>query len=200
MCCGGRSYGSSPGFGVLPVTAQVLTSIVAAPNGGFWLPRDVRSSIFQPRLDGTYQIDGAPEYSNFASLGNIVGSPGTNGYWIVTGGGKIVARGSGLPTLCGEELSNCSNFPSNPNSEQIIVAAAATPTGQGLWAASRDGSLWTAGDAEPYGDVRNQPPITGIAGALSGTVTISSLRMGAFSAPVRRHSGAPRAAMMVVHR
>jgi hypothetical protein len=169
VCCwAGYAYASSPGFGTLPVTAQVLTSVAVAPNGGFWIQlQDVRSPLYQPRLDGTYVIDGAPSYSNYPHRGNIVGAPRTTGYWIVTDDGQIISRG-GAPDLCEGELSSCSNFPENPHSEQIIVGAAATPSGQGLWAVSRDGSLWTAGDARPYGDVRNQPPITGIVGTLSG--------------------------------
>jgi hypothetical protein len=122
-----RAHASSPGgiYGI-PVTAQILTSIASAPNGGFWVQLDdIRSS-----LDGTYAEDGAPQYDNYPHRGNIVAAPGTNGYWIVTADGKIVSRG-GAATICEGELSSCSNFPEDPNSEQIIVGAAATPTGNG---------------------------------------------------------------------
>jgi hypothetical protein len=162
-----RSFASSPGFGTLPVTAQVVTSLAPSINGGFWVQlQDARSFIYEPRLDGTYSIDGAPVYVNYPHRGNIVASPTVNGYFIVTPHGDIISRGTG--PICNGELSSCSNFPPDPDSEQIIVGAAATPSGVGLWAVSRDGSLWTAGDAKPYGDVRNQPPITGIDNTLTG--------------------------------
>jgi hypothetical protein len=164
------AHASSPGgFSGIPATGQVLTGIAAAPKGGFWVQlQDVRTYLDQPRLDGTYAKGGAPQYDNFASRGNIVAVPGTEGYWIVTSNGQIISRGFGVPTLCEGELRNCSGFPSNPTASQIVVGVAVTPSGNGLWALSRDGSVWTAGDAVHYGDERNQGVATGIAATLSG--------------------------------
>jgi hypothetical protein len=112
----------------------------------------------------------APPTTNYPHRGNIVAVPGTHGYWIVTADGKIISRGNGVPTLCEGELSKCSNFPSSPTGSQIIVGVASTPTGNGLWAVGRDGSLWTAGDAQPFGDEKDQPRAvpTGIVGTPSG--------------------------------
>jgi len=69
-----RAHASSPGgfFGI-PVTAQILTSITAAPNGGFWVQLDdIRSSLIPDRLDGTSAEDGAPQYDDYRHRGNIV--------------------------------------------------------------------------------------------------------------------------------
>lgn len=55
----GRADASSPGFGALPVTAQIITSIAAVyrpSNGGsgFWVQlQDISPAFGQPRLDGT---------------------------------------------------------------------------------------------------------------------------------------------------
>jgi hypothetical protein len=125
-------------------------------------------AIGDPTQSGTYAKDGAPTYENFAGRGNIVAVPGTRGYFIVTPEGAIISRGSNVPVLCNGRLSNCSGFPSNPSSGQIIVGVAATPTGEGFWAVGRDGKLLTAGDARPYGDAQGQGVITGIAATLSG--------------------------------
>jgi hypothetical protein len=168
----GRADASSPGFGALPVTAQIITSIAAVyrpPNGesGFWVQlQDISPAFGQPRLDGTYAI-GAPQYADVARPGNIV-AVGTQGYMIVTAYGEIIARGPGVPTLCGGRLSNCSGYPSNPPYSQPIVGVAATPSGQGLLALDRHGKVWTAGDAVSYGDAQRQGIPTGIAMTPSG--------------------------------
>jgi hypothetical protein len=168
-----RAHASSPGgFSGIAATGQVVTSIAAAPSGGFWVQlQDIRSqNAFPDRMDGTYPEFGAPQYDNFASRGNIVADPGTQGYFIVTPDGQIISRGTGRPNLCEGELSNCSGFPSSPTNAQIIVGVAATPTGNGLLALSRNGAVWAAGDAVYFGEETNQKGTvaTGIAATLSG--------------------------------
>jgi hypothetical protein len=78
--------------------------------------------------------------------------------WVVSNTGKITARGEATQ-LCNGQLSTCSGFPKQPSPWQYIVAAAAIPTGRGLWAVGRGGKLWTAGDARPLGDVQNQTKV-----------------------------------------
>ncbi len=160
-----QAHASAPGYGPLPVTTQVVTSIAPSPTGGFWvqLDGDITTSPSQ-----TIVKDGAPQYENFPKDGSIIAVPGTNGYWIVTPSGEIASRGPGVPVLCEGRLSNCSDYPSEPTSQEIIVGAAATPSGQGLWAVDRSGTVWTAGDAQHFGDVPDENVVTGIAATLSG--------------------------------
>jgi hypothetical protein len=141
-----------------------VTSIAAAPKGGFWLQIDGRRSGV---ASGTQAIDGAPQFENVPVPGSIAAIPGQEGYWVVTETGTIYARGS-APQLCGGQLSNCSNFPTDPGKSSYIVAAAATPDGHGLWAVGLSGHLWTAGSAPALGDAIKDATPTGIVGTPSG--------------------------------
>jgi hypothetical protein len=144
-----------------------LTSIAYAPNGGFWVQVDTYVNVL-PGPDAWTIAHGAPEFENVAERGTIASIPGRNGYWVVTNTGQIFARGE-APELCGGELRNCSGFPDWVNTWDHIVGVASTPSGQGLWALGRNGKLWTAGDAVPYGDVQEDPQIaTGIVATPSG--------------------------------
>jgi hypothetical protein len=157
----GHAAASMPDVG----TDGSLTSVAAAPNGGYWLQRDGSNSGV---LSGTYALDGAPDFDNVPDPGSIAAIPGQEGYWVVGSNGRIFERGT-APQLCGGQLSTCSGFPSNPSKGQYIIAAAATPDGQGLWALGADGKLWTAGSARPFGDVTKDKAIpTGIVGTPSG--------------------------------
>jgi hypothetical protein len=142
---------------------QQLTSIAAAPGGGFWVQVD----DWLGKVPGvTFANDGAPLFPNIPVAGNIAAIPGRNGYWVVSDDGHIYYRGD-APMLCDGRLSDCSGFSTSPGGD--IVGATATPTGQGLWALGRNGKVWTAGDARPYGDVQNDSQIpTGIAATPSG--------------------------------
>jgi hypothetical protein len=152
-------------------TGLVVTGVAAAPGGGFWVQWD------NPDKDGglnasdggaTVATNGAPAFQNVKYEGSIAAIPGQNKYWVVTPNGFIIDRG-GAPRLCDGDLNNCSGFPDVPISTQFIVAAAAHPSGNGLWAVGRDGAVWTAGEAESYGDVQfdgNVP--TGIVATPSG--------------------------------
>lgn len=147
-----------------------LTSIAAAPNGGFWIQVDGDVDNSENGGSRTIAINGAPQYANIPHRGSIASVPGilVSGYFVVTDTGQIFARGH-LSVLCGGNLSSCSGFPSNPKGYETIVAAAATPDGDGLWAVGRDGRVWTAGSAVSYGDVTNDSSIpTGIAATPSG--------------------------------
>jgi hypothetical protein len=149
-------------------TGTVLTSVAAAPGGGFWVQWD--NFLFAEDANGaaTYAKDGAPMFENVENKGSIAAIPGRNGYWVVSHTGRIFTRGD-APQLCDGYLSNCSGFPGIPVSWQYIVAAAATPTGNGLWAVGADGKLWVAGDAQSYGDVQSDSATpTGIAVTPSG--------------------------------
>jgi len=142
-----------------------LTSIAAAPNGGFWVQVDGYSNGGVSR---SLAIDGAPEFENVPHRGSIAAIPGREGYWVVTPGGGMYARGD-APQLCNGWLSNCSAFPSEPSFHDSIVAAAATPDGQGLFAVSEDGKLWTAGTAQSFGNTNNDSHVpTGIVPTPSG--------------------------------
>jgi len=160
-----QAHASAPGYGPIPVGSQIVTSIAPSPLDGFWVQLDGDITT-QP--SGTIVTDGAPKYENFPKDGSIIAVPGTKGYWIVTPLGEIASRGPGVPVLCEGHLSNCSGFPSEPTNSEIIVGAAATPSGQGLWAVDRSGVVWTAGDAQHFGDVQNERVITGMAATLSG--------------------------------
>jgi hypothetical protein len=161
---GGHVNASAP-FGLIYTD---LTCIAAAPSGGFWLQRDASKESKPTSSTGTYAIDGAPQFANVPYQGSIAAIPGQEGYWVVTRTGSIFARGT-APELCANNLSNCSGFPKNPSNDQVIMGAAATPDGQGLWAVGHDGKLWTAGTARPYGDVTKQKQIpTGIVATPSG--------------------------------
>jgi hypothetical protein len=169
------------GVGLLPsstfasyhsvATGLLLTSVAAAPGGGFWAqwdnPEKSGNPIYGP-AGQTLALNGAPAFEDVSKEGSIAAIPGRNGYWVVTRGGSIVARGD-APQLCNGELSDCSGYPKLPISTQFIVAAAAHPGGNGLWAVGRDGAVWTAGEAVAYGDVQfdgNVP--TGIVATPSG--------------------------------
>jgi hypothetical protein len=159
---------SAPGtnFAGHGATTSVVTSVAHDPGGGFWVQLEDTSSLNLPDVTGTYPQYGAPHYDNVTKAGAIVAVPGTRGYWIVTEGGEILYRGPVTAPPCAR-LGDCTGF--NANDGREIVAAAATPTGKGLWALGRDGSVWTVGDAQSYGDVTNDPAIsTGIVGTPSG--------------------------------
>jgi hypothetical protein len=169
----GRAHASRPY--VPPNTKlneQQLTSIAAAPNGGFWIQKDQWNSNRDRRdqEDGqTLSTDGAASFENVSKAGSIAAIPGRNGYWVVSWDGRIFNRGDAL-SLCGGRLSDCSGFPGGvPDDVERIVAAAARPQGDGLWAVSRKGQVWTAGNARSYGDVQHQPnAVTGIVATPSG--------------------------------
>jgi hypothetical protein len=146
---------------------DILTSIAAAPGGGFWLQIQDDYAFSTPTPPGyTVPYEGAPAYDDVYHAGLIAAVPGTVGYWVVTRDGKINARG-GAPTLCNGNLATCSGFSGNANS--YLTAIAATPTGQGFWAVGRDGKVWTAGDATSYGDTTfDDATPTGIAATPSG--------------------------------
>jgi hypothetical protein len=159
------AHASLPGLPFLK--PDNLTSIAAAPRGGFWLQIQDDYAFSTPTPPGyTVAYEGAPQYDDVHHAGLIVAVPGTDGYWIVTRDGKIHARG-GAPTLCNGDLETCSSFSGNANS--YLTAIAATPTGRGLWAVGRDGKVWTAGDAMSYGDTTFDDAVpTGIAATPSG--------------------------------
>ena len=168
---------SSPGFCGKGVSSQVLTSIQPAPNGGYWLQQDDIStdSSVPPRVaTGTYAINGAPTFDSIPQRGTIVAAFSNfapiNGYYVVTDNGEIIPRGDAVShPVCNGRLSNCTGYPSNPDSSAIIVAAATTWSGDGMWALDRKGRLWTIGDAQSFGDVRNHKTVpTGIAATPSG--------------------------------
>jgi hypothetical protein len=150
-------------FGLAPFPAQaswpigdnqsVLTSVATATGGGFWVQLDSTSADNSP--SGTLSEDGAPVFESIPDRGTIAAIPGRYGYWVVSNLGKITARGD-APQLCNGQLSTCSGFPARPSPSQYIVAAAASLTGRGLWAVGRDGKVWTAGDARPFGDVQKE--------------------------------------------
>jgi hypothetical protein len=168
---------SSPGFCGIGVTSQVLTSIQPAPGGGYWQQQDDVSTNNSPAPrvpTGTYAIDGAPAFDSIPQRGTIVAafsnSAPINGYYVVTDNGEIIPRGDAVSQpFCNGRLSNCTAYPSNPHSSEIIVAAATTWSGNGMWLLDRKGRLWTIGDAQSFGDVRNHKAVpTGITGTPSG--------------------------------
>jgi hypothetical protein len=160
---------SLPGASGTTIKPQV-TSIAAAPDGGFWIqkmfPQECPPDCAITSPGNTSSRAGAPLYENIDQAGLIAWAPGTNGYWVVTPQGKIHPRG-GAPHLCNGDLSTCSGFV--PVFYGQIMAVAATPTGLGFWAVGYDGKVWTAGDAHSYGDAQNAgAAATGIAATPSG--------------------------------
>jgi hypothetical protein len=155
--------GASASFPLLPYDGSRVTSIAATRNGdGFWVQLDTQE------LARTISLYGAPELGSVDLDGSIAAIPGRNAYWVVTYNGEIHQRG-GAPLLCSNNLRNCSGY---QNARDPIVGAAARPNGQGLWALSYDGKVWTAGDAQSYGDVAwvTNPDVvpTGIVATPSG--------------------------------
>jgi hypothetical protein len=158
-----RAGASAPGFGGRSVASSVVTSIAASPTGGFWVQLDDLSALPVSR---TIPFDGAPVFEDVDQPGSIAAIPGKNEYWIVTPYGEIHQRG-GAPLLCSNDLKTCSRF--KGTNAGIIVGAAASPNGRGLWALGRDGAVWTAGDTQSYGDVTGDSAIpTGIVATPSG--------------------------------
>jgi hypothetical protein len=131
---------------------QQLSSIAAAPDGGFWVQLDLGQT-------GATVAHAAPDFDRVFEPGSIAAIPGRNGYWVVSPRGEIFARGD-APQLCEGKLANCSGFPSDPSLRDIIVGAVATPSGNGLWALKRDGQVFTAGDATFYGEVFDEYDLT----------------------------------------
>jgi hypothetical protein len=173
----GPAHASRPYDDSHAAPTQQLTSIAVAPNGGFWVLRDkfeITGFGGQRRgltkQDGELvSIGGAPVTWPAYYAGSIAAIPGRNAYWIVTWYGSIINRGD-APALCGGNLTLCSGFEGGePGYKEMIVAAAARPQGDGLWAVSRKGQVWTAGNARSYGDVQHQShPVTGIVATPSG--------------------------------
>jgi len=156
----GRTFASQPN---LPPGGN-YTSIAAAPFGGFWVQVDDGART------GTYAVDGAPQYGTVNESGSIATfpalSPSAQGYWIVTGAGRIYNRGY-APALCDGYLPNCSGF--YPSGGRHMVAAAASPDRKGLWAVDNQGAVWTAGDVSSMGDVTSEVhPPTAIVATPSG--------------------------------
>jgi hypothetical protein len=145
--------------------AAQMTSLAPAPGGGFWIQKDTSALTSHNGESAVYGQ--APVFDNVSTRGSIAAIPGREGYWVVGDRGEIFARGD-APSLCGGELSNCSGFPAAPHDYMYIVAAAANPTGDGLWAVGKDGKVWTAGNTQSYGDVQNQKDPTGIVATPSG--------------------------------
>jgi hypothetical protein len=162
-------HASAPGnnFAGYAATTSVVTNVAHHPGGGFWVQLEDTSSLY-PDVTGTYSQYGAPRYDSVKKAGAIVAVPGTRGYWIVTLEGEILYRGP-VPAPPCARLSDCTGLAAKPGAGQEIVAAAATPTGKGLWALGRDGRVWTVGDARSYGDVTKDAAIsTGIVPTPSG--------------------------------
>jgi hypothetical protein len=139
-----------------------LTSLANSSSGGFWIQVD----RMQKELPSeTLPIDGAPTFQDIPFAGSIAAIPDGKGYHVVTADGRIFSRGE-APELCGGLLGDCSGFPRDPGIRDDILGAASTPTGEGLWAVGRDGTVWAVGDARFYGDVRGS---TGVPTAIVGT-------------------------------
>jgi hypothetical protein len=148
------------------VFGEKLTSVAVTPGGDFWVQLD--KGQVDSDAGETLAKEGAPVFDSVSTRGSIAAIPGRNGYRVVTYDGRIHYRGD-APWLCGGELSYCSGFPATPNDAQYIVGAAATPTGLGLWALGRNGKVWSAGDAQSYGDAQDDPQVaTGIVATPSG--------------------------------
>ena len=113
----GRAHASLP----IWHDQQQLTSIAAAPNGGFWVQVDNRGGNGITSVTLPKQC--APVFENVLHRGNIAAIPGRNGYWVVRADGTLYARDD-APSRCGGQLSNCSGF--HPVLSEIIVGAAET--------------------------------------------------------------------------
>jgi hypothetical protein len=153
----GAAGATSPGgFAGVPSSSSVLTSIAGSPAGGVWVQQD-DAPVGAPAA-GTYTYGEANAFTSIKEAGVIAAvpgrAPGYGAYHIVSRYGNLWAQGPAATQLCGGKLSSCSGFPSNPKVSEQIVAAAATPSGRGLWAVGRDGKVWTAGDAISDGDVQ----------------------------------------------
>jgi hypothetical protein len=148
--------------------AAQMTSIAAAPGGGFWIQKDTSALTSHngenivygeaPVLySTTFQREGAsPRFQDGKGTGSLET-------------GARSSPGGDAPQLCGGELSSCSGFPAGPHDYTYIVAAAANPTGDGLWTVGKDGKVWTAGSTVSYGDVQNEDdPPTGLVATPSG--------------------------------
>jgi len=143
-----------------------FTSIAAAPNGGYWVQVDGENGA----PDETRAINGAPSFPTIGQPGTIAAIPGQEGYWVVTRDGVIHSRGTAPtgPELGCQRLSDCSGYPSDPSSNEYITAAAAHPSGRGLWAVDKRGRVWTVGEAAPHGDVQGDTTPTGMGASPSG--------------------------------
>jgi hypothetical protein len=141
-------------------TSLIVTSLAPAPAGGFWVHYDNPEKFEDDPLDAyTTPLWGAPDLGSVSWRGSIAAIPGKNAYYIVTPTGRVYARGDTNykvdPVVGSSHLSYHSTFPRVPISTQFIVAAATHPSGEGLWAVGRDGSVWTWGNGmATYGDVK----------------------------------------------
>ena len=143
-----------------------LTSIAAAPGGGYWIQVDGGLDNDENGGSRTIAINGARQFPSVPYRGSIASVPGREDYWIVTNNGRIFAVPGG--TLCGGYLSNCSGY-SYTDATDTIMGAAASPDAKGLWAVDRQGRVWTAGTTVSYGDVTGDSNFpTGIVATPSG--------------------------------
>jgi hypothetical protein len=116
ICCTAVVTANASLPGVPYLKPDILTSIAAAPGGGFWLQIQDDYAFSTPTPPGyTVPYEGAPAYDDVYHAGLIAAVPGTVGYWVVTRDGKINARG-GAPTLCNGSLATCSGFSGNARS------------------------------------------------------------------------------------
>lgn len=146
----------------------VLTSVAPNPTGlGHWIQEDRSHWSYndnEPYIEAkgrTVARDAAPSYKDKDTAGTIVPNPVGSGYWIVTSDGKVSRRGAAAD-ICAD-MSKCSGYDYRNDpietylvGTNIVVAAAATPSGKGLWVVDEAGAVWTAGDAKPYGDVQKK--------------------------------------------
>jgi hypothetical protein len=72
-----RGHASLP----LALGGHQMTSIAAAPAGGFWVQVDPVHGNYE---GGTFAKEGAPSFENVAGRGSIIAIPGGNRYWVVT--------------------------------------------------------------------------------------------------------------------
>lgn len=148
-------YGVFPTLSVrasYPVSSYgSLTSIAAAPGGGYWVQVDARSST-QPAY--TRSIDGAPDLGSIDTGGTIMAVPGRNAFLVVSKFGRIFAAGN-VTALCGGQVSGCSSYPTNPSGSQRIVGATITPDREGMWVITANRKVYALGDAKWYGDVND---------------------------------------------
>ena len=125
------------------------TSVGFNQNGpGHWI------SIVRDQKQKIYHMDGAPQFSPVSDpafvAAQVVAKPkgAGEGYWLVYPDGKIKNQGPGGDLNC-TSLSLCTSF--ELGGADQVVAAAATPTGKGLFVLGKEGQLWTVGDAKFYG-------------------------------------------------
>ena len=195
-----RTYGSLTAMDVRP-PAPVVGIARTADGNGYWLA-DEEGHIYSFGDAGLYG-SGLAKLPGRQPITGLAATPDGKGLWLLGVGGHVYpfgdARASGVPAGAPTTYDGIAARPAGgyvvssatgrgtyafPGGQPLagslsvaltasLVGTAATPSGNGAWAAGAEGSVFPSGDATFYGslpddDITPDVPVTGIASTPDG--------------------------------